>query len=194
MKRIAIVQGHPDRSVPHLGDTLVEAYANAAREAGHTVEIVDVGRLDFPLLRSAEDFEHGSAPPNLAAVQHILAHSDHIVFVYPLWLGDMPALLKGFLEQVFRPSFVRANGKVDMPFGRGPLSGKSARLIVTMGMPALLYRLYFGKHSVTFRRNILGLVGIRKVHNTLIGNLGHVGAKRAACLARKCARLGRNAA
>lgn len=37
-----------------------------------------------------------------------LQDAEHIVFVSPLWLGTMPALLKGFLEQVMRPDVALA--------------------------------------------------------------------------------------
>ena len=52
------------------------------------------------------------------------------------------------------------------------LRGRSARLIVSMGMPALFYRAYFASHSVrSFRRNILELTGIDPVATSLIGNV-----------------------
>jgi len=50
------------------------------------------------------------------------------------------------------------------------LKGRSARIVVTMGMPALVYRWYFRAHSLkALERNILGFVGIAPVHETLIG-------------------------
>ena len=50
------------------------------------------------------------------------------------------------------------------------LTGRSARVVVTMGMPALVYRWYFRAHSVkSLERNILGFVGIAPVHRNLIG-------------------------
>ena len=50
------------------------------------------------------------------------------------------------------------------------MKGKSARLIVTKGMPGLVYRWFFFKHSVTsLKRNVLELVGIRPVRETIIG-------------------------
>ena len=50
------------------------------------------------------------------------------------------------------------------------LTGKSARIIITMGMPALIYRWYFGAHSLkSLERNILGLCGIKPVRESLIG-------------------------
>jgi len=91
------------------------------------------------------------------------------VILYPLWLGDMPALLKGFLEQLLRPGFAI---KAGAGLGAGLLRGKSAHLVVTMGMPALFYRFYFGSHSVkSFERNILKLVGVKPVRHTLIGSV-----------------------
>ena len=58
---------------------------------------------------------------------------------FPLWLGSLPALLKAFLEQVLRPGFAFDTGKAFS----GRLKGRSARVIVTMGMPAWVYRLWF---------------------------------------------------
>jgi putative NADPH-quinone reductase len=42
------------------------------------------------------------------------------------------------------------------------LKGKSARIVVTMGMPTLFYRWYFRVHSLkNLERNILAFCGIR---------------------------------
>ena len=93
-----------------------------------------------------------------------------VVIIHPLWLGSMPALLKGFLEQVFRPGF--AFGKPSRPGRPGPklLRGKSARVIVTMGMPGFAYRWFYGAHAVkSLERNILAFTGFKPIHRTLIG-------------------------
>jgi putative NADPH-quinone reductase len=139
---------------------------------------VVVAELDFPLIRSAQDWEHGSLPPALQGAQDDLAWAQHVVLFFPLWLGDMPALLKGFLEQVARPGFAfKKEG--NNPFGHKGLSGRSARVVVTMGMPALVYRWYFRAHRIkSLERNILGFVGIAPVNETLIGlvdRLGEIG-------------------
>jgi putative NADPH-quinone reductase len=94
--------------------------------------------------------------------------AEHLVIVYPLWLGDMPAYLKAFLEQIARPGFAFTPGRHGLT--PGELKGKSARIIVTMGMPAFVYRWFFFKHSLTsLKRNILQFVGIRPVRETIIG-------------------------
>ena len=180
-QRIVLIQGHPDALAPHLCHALAQAYAEGARAAGHEVRQVEVARLDFPLLRSQQAWEHGSLPATLQVAQDDIGWAQHIVLFFPLWLGDMPALLKGFLEQVARPGFAfKAEG--GNPFGHKGLAGRSARVVVTMGMPALLYRWYFRAHSLkSLERNILGFVGIAPVNETLIGmidKLGEAGVRK----------------
>lgn len=168
-RRILLIQGHPDASARHLCHTLEEAYAAGAEAAGHTVHRVNVAALDFPLLRSQAEWVHGPLPATLASAQADIGWAQHVVFFFPLWLGDMPALLKGFLEQVARPEFAFGAGEAG-PFGAKKLAGRSARVVVTMGMPALLYRWYFRAHSVrSLERNVLGFVGMAPVRKTLIG-------------------------
>ena len=166
-KRILIIQGHPDASEPHLCHALASSYNVGAQSAGHSVKHVNVAELDFPLLRSQKDFETGIVPSSLKPVQNELLWAEHLVLFFPLWAGDMPALLKGFFEQLIRPSF---SGEHVSFFDKKVLSGRSARVVVTMGMPAIIYRWYFRAHSVkSLERNLLGIVGIAPVQETLIG-------------------------
>lgn len=193
-RRILIIQGHPDVTEDHLGHALAHAYAGAATAAGHQVRTATPAQLDFPLLRSQKEWEHGALPQALQKAQDDIAWAQHLLLFFPLWMGDMPALLKGFLEQVARPGFAFRR-EAGSPFGQKGLAGRSARVVVTMGMPALVYRFYFRAHSVkSLERNILGFVGISPVHETLIGQVDTLDeAGRAKWLA-TLARLGRTAA
>jgi putative NADPH-quinone reductase len=50
------------------------------------------------------------------------------------------------------------------------LSGRSARIIVTMGMPAFFCRWYFRAHSLkSLQRNILRFCGFRPVNASVVG-------------------------
>jgi putative NADPH-quinone reductase len=72
------------------------------------------------------------------------------------------------------------------------LTGRSARIIVTMGMPALVYRWYFGAHSLkSLERNILGFVGIGPIRETLIGMVEACSAARREKWLEKLRALGR---
>lgn len=167
-KRIVIVQGHPDAENRHLLHTMADAYAEAATCSGHEVRRIEVAKIDFPLLRRPADFETGTLPASLDKARQDLQWAEHWVILFPLWLGTMPALLKGFLEQIFRPGF--AMERVEGRFPKKLLSGRSARVIVTMGMPALLFRWVYGAHGVRgMERSILGLAGIKPIRRTLIG-------------------------
>lgn len=182
-KRIVMIQGHPDARPERFGRALAIAYAEAARKAGHAVQELDVARLEFPLLRTQEEWD-GPAPADIASAQSAIASAEHIVIFFPLWLGAMPALLKGFLEQVFRPGFAIA--KTSGPAGWTKLlRGRSARIVVTMGMPALVYRLYFGAHALrALERNILRFCGIAPVNSSVIGMVEGTRAHREKWLGR----------
>lgn len=179
VQRIVILDGHPDTKARHFCHALADAYEAGALEAGHAVTRFDAARLDFPLLRSQHDWEHGETPAALLPLQQAIATASHVVLVFPLWLGDMPALVKALLEQVARPGFAfRAEG--GNPFAHKALAGRSARVVVTMGMPATVYRWYFQAHAVrSLERNILGFVGIAPVRRTLIGMVGKLNPQRA---------------
>jgi len=194
-KRIVIVQGHPDPAGGHYGHALAEAYRQGAAEAGHEVEILPVAEFEFPLLRTKKEFDASSPPQALQGCQQAIARADHLVIIHPLWLGSMPALLKGFLEQVFRPGFAFGKPRKSGRPGAKLLKGKSARVIVTMGMPALAYRWFYGAHAVkSLERNILAFAGFRPVRRTLIGMVesrDDVGRRKRLAEVRQLGKLGR---
>jgi putative NADPH-quinone reductase len=167
-KRIAIIQGHPDGTSPHLLHGLADAYAEAATAAGHHVHRIEVAALQFPLLRTQTEFETGALPAALEQARDDMRWAEHWLFLFPLWHGTMPALLKGFLEQIFRPGFAmeyRTGG-----FPRKLLAGRSARVVVTMGMPPLMYRWYFGAYGVRgFERSMLSFAGIKPIRENFYG-------------------------
>jgi putative NADPH-quinone reductase len=166
--RITVIDGHPDPSEQRFCHALAAAYAEGARQAGHDVRMIATAGMQFPWLKSQEEWMNGALPPQLQEPQEAIRWADHLVLIYPLWLGDLPALLKAFLEQIARPGFAFTPGlRFPTP---GPLKGKSARVIVTMGMPAFVYRWFFFQHSLTsLKRNVLQFIGIRPVRETIIG-------------------------
>lgn len=167
-KRILIIQGHPDAQRIHFCHALAEAYTNGAKAAGHSVSTINIAEIEFPLLRNRENWESGPVPASLQAAQLSIGTAEHIVLIFPLWLGSMPAVVKGFLEQVLRPGFALDNSGARFPKKR--LVGRSARVIVTMGMPALWYKWFFRAHGVrSLERSILKFCGIHPVRESLIG-------------------------
>ena len=104
--------------------------------------------------------------------------------VFPLRHGTMLALLKAFLEQVMRPGVALEYRERGFP--RGLLAGRSIRLVVTMGMLALIYRWHSRAHGVCgLERSILRFSGVKPIRETLLGMVEAVSdAKRRSWLDR----------
>lgn len=187
---VCILQGHPHATGKHLCHAIAEAYAKGAREAGADVGFVDIGNLDVPILRNPEDFI--SAPPSqILAAQEAVSQAQHLVVIFPLWLGTMPSLVKAFFEQLSRNGFA-IQAKDGSQWPQQMLKGKSSRVIVTMGMPAFAYRWMFGAHGVrTLTKSILQMSGIKPARETLIGGVGALNAASSAKLLDRMRLLGR---
>jgi len=193
MSRILIVQGHPDTTRPHLCHALADHYREGAESAEHEVHQISIAALDFPILKSQQEWQYGDLPTTLESAQREILWAQHLVLIFPLWLGGMPALVKGFLEQVARPGFA-FEYQDNNPLGKKGLTGRSARILVTMGMPALVYRHFFRAHSVkALERNILGFVGFMPIRETLIGSVETMSDKTRLAWFRKLRRLGKRA-
>lgn len=168
MRHVVIIQGHPDPAGGHLCNALADAYAEGAIAAGHGVHRIDIAHIDVPPLRNKADFESGEVPASLRPARDAIVAAEHVVMLFPLWLGTMPAAVKAFLEQLMRPGVAFAYQEKAMP--KKLLSGRSAHVIVTMGMPAGLYRWFYRAHGVAgLDRNILRFVGISPVRKTYLG-------------------------
>jgi putative NADPH-quinone reductase len=167
-KHILIIQGHPDPA-HHFGHSLANAYAQGAESSGHEVKWLTIASLALPPLHSKREWDAEPTSPAVHSSQEALRWAEHVVIVYPLWLGSMPALLKAFFEQVFRPGFAIAEGEPGKLWKK-LLKGRSARVVVTMGMPSLLYRWFYRAHSLkSLERNILAFVGFAPVRSNVIG-------------------------
>jgi putative NADPH-quinone reductase len=188
-RRICIIHGHPDPAPGHFTAALSDAYAAAATAAGHEVSRIDIAALDVPLLRAPSDFA-APPPPQIRDAQAKVTAAEHVVVVFPMWLGGMPALARAFFEQLSRAGF--ALGVAAQGWPKGMLAGRSARVVVSMGMPSAAYRMLFGAHGVRgFERSVLALAGFKPIRETLFGMIEATGPEGRARMLAKMTRLGR---
>ncbi len=167
-RHILLINGHPDPRPDRLCSALAGAYGEGASAAGHTVRRVDVGALDLAPISSQADFM-AEASPVVAELQQALRDCDHLVLIYPLWLGAPPAAFKAFLEQVFRYGVALSAPGTGKGL-KGLLAGRSARVIVTMGMPAFVFRLVFFAHGLKcVSRGVLWVSGFGPIRETAFG-------------------------
>jgi putative NADPH-quinone reductase len=173
-KEITIILGHPDPQGNRFCHALGHAYLKGAEFKGHQVKLIDIAQIEFPILRSQKDFMEGSIPASLQEAQNLIHSAQHLVIIYPLWLGTMPAYLKAFLEQVFRPDSTHTENHQAKPWER-QVSLKTAHIVITMGVPDIIYRSYFlspGTESI--EGNILAFSGIKVIQQTIIGGVDSI--------------------
>jgi putative NADPH-quinone reductase len=161
MKKILIINGHPDKLSLCFG--LAESYKKGAESTGAECKLVNLVDLKFnPVLMNGYR-ERTELEPDLLKIQQDIVDANHLVFVYPTWWGTYPALLKGLIDRVFLPQFAFKYREGSL-FWDKLLKGKSARLIVTMDTPVWYYSLIYrspGHNSM--KKTILEFCGIKPV-------------------------------
>jgi NAD(P)H dehydrogenase (quinone) len=170
VRKIMIVVGHPQHNT--FCEALGHAYLKGAEAAGHRAELFVLSEMQFdPILRDG----YRRVQPlesDLSAAYDALAGCDHLVIIFPLWCGDMPALLKGFIERLLQPDLI-ARQNTENAMDWHIFANKSARVVMTMGMPVSIYRFWYRGHALKLlTRNILHFIGIRPVRHTLFGMIG----------------------
>lgn len=170
MSKVMIVVGHPQRAT--FCEALGRAYEKGARAAGHESRLFLLADLSFDPILHDGYHKVQTLEPALHEAYTALAGCDHLVVIFPLWCGDMPALLKGFIERILQPDLI-ARENTESAMNWNIFTGKSARIVMTMGMPVSIYRWWYRGHALKLlKRNILQFIGIAPVRDTLYGMIG----------------------
>ena len=99
--------------------------------------------------------------PDLLEAQRQIHWAEHLVFVYPVWWGGVPALLKGSFDRTFLPGFP-FKYRNRSPLSDKLLSGRTADLLVTLDTPPWYFRWIYGAPAHRqMVRTILGFCGIK---------------------------------
>ncbi len=167
MKKILIINGHPDRH--SFNSALARSYEAGARQAGADVELIDIAGLEFN-----PNLQHGyrkrmDLEPDLQQAAEKIRRADHLVWVHPVWWGGFPAIMKGFIDRLFLPGITYQSDEKSVRWKK-LLKGKTARILTTLDQPGWYYRLIYGRPSVNqLRRNILAFCGVSPVQVNYFG-------------------------
>lgn len=140
-KRILVVNGNPKAN--SFCAALAHEYATAASAAGHTVELVQLSALCFSVDLPDGHGQEPALEADLQALQQQLRRAEHLVWVYPVWWGSVPARLKGLLDRLLQPGFAFRYSK-GQTLPERLLKGRSARLLVSMDTPGWYFRWWQG--------------------------------------------------
>ena len=190
MSRIAIIVGHARKDT--FCEALGEAYRRGAEAAGHKATLFVMSKMMFDPILHEGFTKIQTLEPDLQAAHDVIMQANHLVFIFPLWLGTLPAIFKGFLERVLQPDLVEPSKKGKFT---KILNGKSAHIIMTMGMPGFIYRWYFGAFALRMlKRSILGFVGVSPIRTTIHGMIEAVSQKKRQSWLADAEAMGRKAA
>jgi NAD(P)H dehydrogenase (quinone) len=194
-KKIFLLLGHPDRS--GMCGSLADAYEQTAREAGHEVQRLNIGEMQFdPILhmgyRAMQELE-----PDLKKFQELVQWCDHFVIVHPVWWLGMPALLKGLFDRAWLPGsafrYIKTKAGKRTIFWHRLMKGKTARLIVTSGTSPWIERLFPGNVNSQLKWGLLWFAGF-SVRTKWFGPAENVPEERKARWIEIVKKWGRNAA
>lgn len=108
--------------------------------------------------------------PSIEKYRQQIKWADKIVFIYPIWWGRPPAMLLGYIDQLFASNFAYKDKKGLFP--EGLLKGKSVVCISTMKGPTHYPFLWLNNaHKVLMKRALFNFVGIKKVKFFEFGNM-----------------------
>ncbi len=129
--KVLIVFTHPNSN--SFNHALLENISEGLKESGHEVKIKDLYQESFNPVLSADDLNAlhtGNTPEKIAKEQEALLWADGLIFIYPLWWYDRPAMLKGWFDSVLTNglAFEYSNDGI-----KGLLTHKKAHVIITAG-------------------------------------------------------------
>lgn len=162
--RILVINAHPDPRATRLAFATAEAYQRGAVAAGHDVRRIDLGAITFPPVITGDELSQ-EPPEIIRQAQEAISWAQHIVIVFPLWLGAPPALLKSYFEQICRYDFAFDHA------ARPLLKGRSAHLIFTMMLPSFVFALFFRAGVKGFIRGCLWASGIKPARTTRLAQV-----------------------
>jgi len=113
-----LILGHPDpRSFNHA---IAARYAEIVQTNYQSVVVRDLYAIGFdPLLKDIERPQRrpGFYSHDVMIEIDLIERSDVVTFVYPLWFGTPPAIIKGYIDRVFGAAFMLSDLKRERTVG-----------------------------------------------------------------------------
>lgn len=127
-----VIFSHPNQD--SFNGAVLKTVQEALGKGQHEVKVKDLYRMNWNPLLSVADLQQlysGSVPDDIAAEQKDVSWADMLIFIYPIWWFQQPAILKGWIDRVFSHGFAyrqTPEGAIE-----GLLRGRRAVIITTSG-------------------------------------------------------------
>ena len=169
--KVLVIVAHPN--IKSFNRAIAETAAQRLRKNGHEVIFHDLYEEGFdPVLRKEEIPQGALLIPAIETHCAEAASAGGFVIVHPNWWGQPPAIMKGWIDRVFRPGvayeFLEGDGGEGIP--RGLLKASVAIIFNTSNTPEAREMDVFGDPLETLWKNcIFGLCGVKNFHRRIFG-------------------------
>lgn len=160
--KTTILLAHPWHG--SFNKAIFDTITNKLTSLNKPFQVIDLNKDGFnPVMTEKELalFSKGQfLDPLVGKYQKMLAETDKLIIIFPIWWGDSPAILKGFIDKVMLKGFAYNPGEDGLI---GNLTHiKKAYVITTSETPTIVYKEYLGNPiDNIFIKIILENIGIK---------------------------------
>ncbi len=160
--KTTILLAHPWHG--SFNKAIFDTVVNKLTSLNKPYQIIDLNKDGFnPVMTEKELalFSRGQfSDPLVGKYQKMLAETDELVVIFPIWWGDSPAILKGFIDKVMLKGFAYDQGESGLI---GKLTHiKKGYVITTSETPTFIYKEHLGNPiDNVFVKIILESIGIK---------------------------------
>jgi len=166
---IYLVLAHPNKG--SFNHAIAETAAATVKHLGHNLWYHDLYDENFdPIFTASEIASEISLNPDIDAHCKKLCEADGIIIIHPNWWSQAPAILKGWVDRVFRAGraykFVEDGKGGGYPIGL--LKAKSALVINTANTPQEIEVSAYGDPlQIFWQKVVFGLCGVKDFHRLI---------------------------
>lgn len=150
MSKVLIIYAHPHKE-GHNG-LILNNVVKELEEKKTAYELLDLYEMNFdPVMKKYEHLSQKNRHdcPDILKIQEKIDETNKMIFIFPVWWNNTPAILKGFFDRVFSTGYAYKYVKI-LPGLYGPrplLRNKKAALLMTTGSPKIIYWIFQGRRA-----------------------------------------------
>ncbi|TDE70169.1 flavodoxin family protein [Streptococcus vicugnae] len=167
-----IIYSHPyDKSFNHA---ILENVEGELMQKEQHFNLVDLYKDHFNPAYTSEELalfkDGGTTDPLVVQYQKFLTNANHVIFIFPIWWNDTPAMIKGFIDKVMKKKFAYEVGKTGVV---GHLTHiEKATILTTSTSPTWYLKLFCGNAiKKVFINATLKQLGINHITWQNMGNI-----------------------